>query len=147
MRGHGLFDMLLISRTLTCWWSCLQCDTTRNLGKSCLVRLRVFVPDELVRLTAGFHSAVPVRPEHGLNCTNGATVFAMRHGKKMKKLGLPADQRKALLRGLVTETLRHGRITTTKVCPFTWMQRNLSSHYPILALAGCMLLLASACNL
>ena len=34
-------------------------------------------------------------------------------GKVMPKLGLPADQRKALLRGLTTEVIRHGRITTT----------------------------------
>jgi large subunit ribosomal protein L17 len=30
-------------------------------------------------------------------------------------LGKPADQRKALLRSLATELIRHGRITTTKV--------------------------------
>lgn len=42
----------------------------------------------------------------------------MRHRKKKTELGLPADQRKALIRSLVTEVLRHGRITTTKVCPF-----------------------------
>eukprot|EP00633_Aureoumbra_lagunensis_P001305 CAMPEP_0197287816 /NCGR_PEP_ID=MMETSP0890-20130614/4558_1 /TAXON_ID=44058 ORGANISM="Aureoumbra lagunensis, Strain CCMP1510" /NCGR_SAMPLE_ID=MMETSP0890 /ASSEMBLY_ACC=CAM_ASM_000533 /LENGTH=117 /DNA_ID=CAMNT_0042757951 /DNA_START=192 /DNA_END=545 /DNA_ORIENTATION=- len=37
------------------------------------------------------------------------------HGKRFKKLGKPADQRKALLRSLTTETIRHGRITTTLV--------------------------------
>jgi large subunit ribosomal protein L17 len=31
------------------------------------------------------------------------------------QLGKPADQRKALLRALATEVIRHGRITTTKV--------------------------------
>ena len=39
----------------------------------------------------------------------------MRHGNKVKHLGRPADQRKALIRALVTETLRHGQIRTTKV--------------------------------
>lgn len=39
----------------------------------------------------------------------------MRHRKRVKKLGRPADQRKALIRGLVTELLRHGKIKTTKV--------------------------------
>lgn len=39
----------------------------------------------------------------------------MRHGNRVKRLGRPADQRKALVRGLVTEVLRHGRIVTTKV--------------------------------
>ena len=47
--------------------------------------------------------------------TNGAKWVAMRHGKKMPKLNRPANQRKALIRTLVTEVLRHGRITTTKV--------------------------------
>lgn len=45
--------------------------------------------------------------------SNGATVFAMRHAKRIPKLGKPADQRKALLRSLTTEVLRHGKITTT----------------------------------
>jgi large subunit ribosomal protein L17 len=38
----------------------------------------------------------------------------MRHGVKKDRLGRPADQRKALVRGLVTEVLRHGKIKTTK---------------------------------
>lgn len=46
---------------------------------------------------------------------NGSKVFAMRHGVKKARLGRPADQRKALVRGLVTEVLRHGKIKTTKV--------------------------------
>ena len=46
---------------------------------------------------------------------NGGKWFAMRHGVKKARLGRPADQRKALVRGLVTEVLRHGKIKTTKV--------------------------------
>jgi large subunit ribosomal protein L17 len=38
----------------------------------------------------------------------------MRHRCKVPLLGLPADQRKALLRSLATEIIRHGQITTTK---------------------------------
>lgn len=38
----------------------------------------------------------------------------MRHRCRVPKLGKPADQRKALLRALTTELIRHGRITTTK---------------------------------
>lgn len=38
----------------------------------------------------------------------------MRHRCRVPKLGKPADQRKALLRSLTTELIRHGRITTTK---------------------------------
>ena len=48
---------------------------------------------------------------------NGSNVFAMRHQKRVARLGRPADQRKALVRSLTTEVLRHGRITTTKVPP------------------------------
>jgi len=39
----------------------------------------------------------------------------MRHRKRLAKLGKPADQRKALLRALTTEVIRHGRIKTTLV--------------------------------
>lgn len=37
----------------------------------------------------------------------------MRHRSGIKKLSKPADQRRALLRSLTTEVIRHGRITTT----------------------------------
>jgi large subunit ribosomal protein L17 len=39
----------------------------------------------------------------------------MRHRCRVPMLGRPADQRKALLRSLTTELIRHGRITTTMV--------------------------------
>ncbi|MEW5298960.1 MAG: hypothetical protein WDW38_004875 [Sanguina aurantia] len=39
----------------------------------------------------------------------------MRHGNKVKHLGRPADQRKALIRTLVTQLIQHGAIRTTKV--------------------------------
>ncbi|NJK41985.1 MAG: 50S ribosomal protein L17 [Acaryochloridaceae cyanobacterium SU_2_1] len=38
----------------------------------------------------------------------------MRHRCRVHQLGKPADQRKALLRSLSTQLIRHGRITTTK---------------------------------
>ena len=38
----------------------------------------------------------------------------MRHGRRVPKLGKPADQRKALLRSLTTELIRNGRIKTTE---------------------------------
>ncbi|WP_013324964.1 50S ribosomal protein L17 [Gloeothece verrucosa] len=37
----------------------------------------------------------------------------MRHRCRVPQLSLPADQRKALLRALTTELIRHGKITTT----------------------------------
>ena len=39
----------------------------------------------------------------------------MRHRCRVPELGLPADQRKALLRSLATELIRHGQIKTTKI--------------------------------
>lgn len=53
-------------------------------------------------------------------CSRGASagradLSMMRHRKKLAKLGKPADQRKALLRALTTEVIRHGRIKTTLV--------------------------------
>ena len=38
----------------------------------------------------------------------------MRHQRRTPQLGLPADQRKAMLRGLTTQLIREGRVTTTK---------------------------------
>lgn len=47
--------------------------------------------------------------------SNGIKVSAMRHGYKKAHLNKPADQRKALIRALVTEVIRHGKIRTTRV--------------------------------
>ncbi|EAZ91369.1 50S ribosomal protein L17 [Crocosphaera chwakensis] len=38
----------------------------------------------------------------------------MRHRCRVPQMGKPADQRKALLRSLTTELIRHGQIKTTK---------------------------------
>jgi large subunit ribosomal protein L17 len=43
------------------------------------------------------------------------TVVMISHGMGFNRLSRPADQRKALLRGLTTEVIRHGRIRTTVV--------------------------------
>merc|ERR1719160_2003426 len=40
-------------------------------------------------------------------------VLSMRHGVRTKRLGRPADQRKAIIRSLVTQVLTHGTIKTT----------------------------------
>lgn len=47
----------------------------------------------------------------------------MRHGNRVKHLGRPQDQRKALIRGLVTEVIRNGAIRTTKVRAPLGLQR------------------------
>jgi large subunit ribosomal protein L17 len=61
----------------------------------------------LVAGAAAFVAAPPARAPSAL--------CAGRQGgpRGYKKLSLPTDQRKALLRSLTTETIRHGRITTT----------------------------------
>ena len=41
-------------------------------------------------------------------------LLIMRHQLRVPKLGRPADQRKAMLRGLTTQLIREGRVTTTK---------------------------------
>ncbi len=41
----------------------------------------------------------------------------MRHQCRVPQLGRPADQRKAMLRGLTTQLIREGRVTTTKAGP------------------------------
>jgi len=38
----------------------------------------------------------------------------MRHQRRVPQLGRPADQRRAMLRGLTTQLIREGRVTTTK---------------------------------
>ncbi|WP_036901061.1 MULTISPECIES: 50S ribosomal protein L17 [Prochlorococcus] len=38
----------------------------------------------------------------------------MRHQLRVPRLGRPADQRKAILRGLTTQLIKEGRVTTTK---------------------------------
>lgn len=43
------------------------------------------------------------------------TISMISHGQGFNRLSRPADQRKALLRGLTTEVIRHGRIRTTAV--------------------------------
>ena len=43
------------------------------------------------------------------------SLSMISHGVRFNRLGRPADQRKALLRNLTTEVIRHGRIRTTLV--------------------------------
>ncbi|BAM81041.1 chloroplast ribosomal protein L17 precursor [Cyanidioschyzon merolae strain 10D] len=59
-----------------------------------------------------FNFAVQTRVPAG---SGVLSLEAMRHGDRLKKLNRPADQRKALIRALTTEVLRHGRIKTTVV--------------------------------
>merc|ERR1712086_879169 len=49
------------------------------------------------------------------NVDSTSSLQMISHRKKFAKLNKPADQRKALLRALTTEVIRHGRIKTTLV--------------------------------
>lgn len=55
------------------------------------------------------------RPVQVANVDTSSSLQMISHRKGFKKLGKPADQRKALLRALTTEVIRHGRIKTTLV--------------------------------
>lgn len=69
-----------------------------------------------------------------LTPSNGSRWFAMRHGRRVPRLGRPADQRKALLRGLTTQLLLHGRIKTTQ--PRAKAMRKYVDHIITLAKGG-----------
>ncbi|KAH7288071.1 hypothetical protein KP509_31G010800 [Ceratopteris richardii] len=108
--------------------------SSKSAGISCwsMASLRASLPTHRISLSS--HRRVRIAPQqafcglhqHNLlkltadssvssfGVSNGARVFAMRHGKRVPKLNRPPDQRRALLRGLTTELLRHGRIKTTQ---------------------------------
>mmetsp|Transcript_43025 Transcript_43025/g.67454 ORF Transcript_43025/g.67454 Transcript_43025/m.67454 type:complete len:163 (-) Transcript_43025:70-558(-) len=78
--------------------------------------LRFAVMAALLAVSSGFSlSSLPVCGAVRSTTNALSSLEMMRHRKKDPKLALPADQRKALLRSLTTETIRHGRITTTLV--------------------------------
>ena len=69
----------------------------------------------LVLILATIASVMAFAPSSSLRTATRGDLQMMRHGKKVNRLSRPADQRKALLRGLTTEVIRHGRIRTTHV--------------------------------
>lgn len=63
----------------------------------------------------GSSMSTVMQPTYASRSSSRSELSMMRHRKKVAKLGKPADQRKALLRALTTEIIRHGRIKTTAV--------------------------------
>jgi large subunit ribosomal protein L17 len=59
-------------------------------------------------------SVMPVTPVDTRTSAK-SQLSMMRHRSGFNKLSKPSDQRKALLRALTTEVIRHGRIKTTMV--------------------------------
>eukprot|EP00804_Cyclotella_cryptica_P010410 CCRYP_018147-RA/>CCRYP_018147-RA protein AED:0.45 eAED:0.45 QI:125/1/1/1/0/0/2/227/155 len=64
---------------------------------------------------ASAFAPVPQRTPIAVPTAPSTTALQMRHRKRVALLNKPADQRKALLRALTTEIIRHGRIKTTLV--------------------------------
>jgi len=62
---------------------------------------------------AAFMGHMPMRTTTSIAVSSPASITMISHGKGFRKLNRPADQRKALLRGLTTEVIRNGKITTT----------------------------------
>mmetsp|Transcript_17899 Transcript_17899/g.17967 ORF Transcript_17899/g.17967 Transcript_17899/m.17967 type:complete len:156 (+) Transcript_17899:75-542(+) len=54
-------------------------------------------------------------PATSITRNNVNSLSMISHGVKLNRLSRPADQRKALIRSLTTEVMRHGRIRTTTV--------------------------------
>merc|ERR1719159_292959 len=86
----------------------LTCMTSIELSSK--GRLCTFKHQKLERIYA-----VSCNKVSSTTTSNGTMVMAMRHGLRKNRLGRPADQRKALIRSLVTEVLTHGKIKTTVV--------------------------------
>lgn len=59
--------------------------------------------------------AFRMMPTGGMHSIRKTDLQMISHQHGFAKLNLPADQRKALLRGLTTAVIRHGRIRTTLV--------------------------------
>jgi len=65
--------------------------------------------------TVSSFGGAALRTESNVVSSRGPQICMLRHRKKVAKLGKPADQRKALMRALTTEVIRHGRIKTTLI--------------------------------
>jgi large subunit ribosomal protein L17 len=65
-----------------------------------------------VGLASAFAPVLPLG-HAALGPARAPAAQMIRHGNRVKGLNRAADQRKALLRGLTTELIRHGRITST----------------------------------
>ncbi|KAG6543699.1 hypothetical protein Mapa_014883 [Marchantia paleacea] len=120
--GAALPTACVSSRVLVSSKVGVSCSSGRNVAV--VSRRRPYVSAAAARALPAFQglrtsNALGFRCESTFDnlsvvVNNGSRWFAMRHRVKGSRLGRPADQRRALLRGLTTELLRHGRIKTTK---------------------------------
>jgi large subunit ribosomal protein L17 len=84
-----------------------------------LINSHTFILAEHLAVTSGpsafaGRSLTVANPSSPVSSSSSQLCMS-RHRKKVPLLGKPADQRKALLRALTTEVIRHGRIKTTLV--------------------------------
>ena len=73
-----------------------------------MLRLALFAA--LLALAGAFMAPLPAARAPA---ARAPAVTMIRHANKLKKLNRPADQRKAMMRSLTTELIRHGRTRTT----------------------------------
>ena len=78
------------------------------LTSAAMLRLALFAA--LLALAGAFMAPLPAARAPA---ARAPAVTMIRHANKLKKLNRPADQRKAMMRSLTTELIRHGRIRTT----------------------------------
>mmetsp|Transcript_29685 Transcript_29685/g.49659 ORF Transcript_29685/g.49659 Transcript_29685/m.49659 type:complete len:160 (+) Transcript_29685:123-602(+) len=74
----------------------------------------LFVALCLVAQVSAFH-VTNTKLTTPVSALQRSSISMISHGKGFNRLSRPADQRKALLRSLTTEVIRHGRIRTTVV--------------------------------
>eukprot|EP00640_Fibrocapsa_japonica_P006845 CAMPEP_0113935386 /NCGR_PEP_ID=MMETSP1339-20121228/2542_1 /TAXON_ID=94617 /ORGANISM="Fibrocapsa japonica" /LENGTH=164 /DNA_ID=CAMNT_0000937523 /DNA_START=83 /DNA_END=577 /DNA_ORIENTATION=+ /assembly_acc=CAM_ASM_000762 len=79
------------------------------------LRFFLLVAAAVICTTSAFVTPMAMPQQVSVQVQGRGQLQMMRHQKRFKKLNKPADQRKALLRGLTTELIRHGRIETTLV--------------------------------
>lgn len=123
--GNGLVHVLLlvISWILLPWPQLLLWEfvirslfcSSLSQGVACYIDIVLLLLFSLPVLISASVPSDLTSFEHNFTIMdNGSRIFAMRHGRKVPKLNRPPDQRRALLRGLTTQILKHGRIKTTR---------------------------------
>lgn len=123
--GNGLVRVLLlvISWILLPWPQLLLWEfvirslfcSSLSQGVACYIDIVLLLLFSLPVLISASVPSDLTSFEHNFTIMdNGSRIFAMRHGRKVPKLNRPPDQRRALLRGLTTQILKHGRIKTTR---------------------------------
>jgi large subunit ribosomal protein L17 len=90
--------------------------SAKTLNSSCVLTfLFLFLCSFCIVLVTNGNAFVGRPVNTGEIARSTSSLQMISHRKGFNKLGKPADQRKALLRSLTTEVIRHGRIKTTLI--------------------------------